>query len=74
METKEDKRKNEGKNKQQIVSHSEVKVGLDIEEDVEGMVGFGKKASHSRADDHKGDRKGGRKNKPQFKADDFPTL
>lgn len=73
METKEDKREKEAQNKQQMVSHKEGKVGLDIDEDVEGLVGFGKK-SHSRGDDHKNDRKGGRKNKPNFKADDFPTL
>ena len=74
METKEDKRNNEGKNKQQLVSHTHLKAGLEIDQDVEGIVGFGKKVNQSRGDDYKGDRKGGRKNKPQFKADDFPTL
>lgn len=73
METKEDRRG--GKQAaQQIVQKGEAKVGLSIEEDNIDMLGFGKKASQPRGDDHKNDRKGGRKNKPAFSADDFPTL
>ena len=73
LETKEDRRG--GKQAaQQIVQRGEAKVGLSIEEESMGMLGFGKKASQSRGDDHKNDRKGGRKNKPAFSADDFPAL
>ena len=47
--------------------------GLEIEEEDMSYLGFGKKSSYLRGEDSK-DRKGGRKQKPQFSADDFPTL
>ena len=74
METKEDKKNKEKGPSQQSVQQNAIKVGLDIEEEDMSYLGFGKKSSgHSRADDNK-ERKGGRKQKPQFSADDFPTL
>lgn len=60
---------------QQVVQQSEMKVGLDIEEENLGMLGFGKKVSQPKPEEpQRGDRKGGRKAKPQFTADDFPSL
>jgi len=77
LESKEDK-KNQEKNGEQNVKHTSIKVGLDLDEEKLNVVGFGAKPHHVKHEDHKGaekrDNKGGKKNKPLFSADDFPSL
>lgn len=77
ISTKEDL-KNQERNNQQTTKHNSSKVGLGIDESDFGKVGFGQKAAPTR-DNREAQRteepkRGGKKNKPQFSADDFPSL
>jgi hypothetical protein len=57
----------------QTVKLNSGKAGLDIDESDFGKLGFGSKPAPK---EHRQEenRKAGKKNKPQFSNDDFPTL
>lgn len=78
MTTKQDLRAAEQKAQQAIVQNT-TKTGLGIDESDFDKVGFGSKPAPKEAprqEDHhqKGGKRGGKKAKPQFSADDFPSL
>ena len=77
MTTKEDLRANEKKAQQSIVQNT-TKSGLNIDESDYDKVGFGSKPAPKEAprqEEHqKGGRRGKKANRPQFSADDFPSL
>lgn len=76
MTTKEDLRSQE-KKAQQVVKHNTAKTTLGIEEEDFEKVGFGSKPAPKEAprqEESKGGKRGGKKAKPQFSADDFPAL
>lgn len=76
LETKEDKKQQEKRSGEQLIKHTAVK-GLDVAEDQRNILGFGSKPTHSKQEEHRGDKrdhKGGKNAKPHFAADDFPTL
>ena len=78
MTTKEDRRGGEDRKTQQNIQQNSSKVGLGIEEADFDKVGFGSKPAPKEAprqeEPQKGGKRGGKKNKPQFSADDFPSL
>lgn len=75
VQTKEEL-KNQERNGEQRVKFNSAKVGLDIDESDLGKLGFGSKPLPKEHNHQKPEepRKGGKKNKPQFSNDDFPTL
>ena len=74
LTTKEDKRGEEGRKVQQVVRHNETKTGLGIDEADFDKVGFGSSKPQKQVEERKNDKRGRKGNKPQFSAEDFPTL
>ena len=74
IETKEDLRKQE-KKAEHSIKYTSVKTGIAIDESDFDKVGFGSKPApkDNRKEEPKPDKRG-KKNKPQFSADDFPSL
>ena len=74
LETKEDLR-NQEKKAEHSIKYTSVKTGLAIDESDFDKVGFGSKPApkDNRRDEPKPEKRG-KKNKPQFSADDFPSL
>lgn len=71
--TKEDL-KNQERNNAQTVKHTSAKLGLGIDESDFDKVGFGQKGAPKEAQRTEEPQKRGKKAKPQFTADDFPSL
>jgi hypothetical protein len=67
--------KNQERNNAQTVKHTSAKVGLGIDESDFDKVGFGQKPAPKETQKIEEPQKRGKKaNKPQFSADDFPSL
>ena len=79
MSTKEDRKNEEDKKTQQTIKHNSAKTGLDIDEADFNKIGFGHKPAPApretqKHEDRRTDKRGGKKNKPQFSNEDFPSL
>lgn len=74
MISSKEEEKNKERNREQAVKFT--KTGVDIDETAKSVLGFGSKPVPQQREEkvEKTDKRGGKKGKPQFSADDFPTL
>ncbi len=73
VQTKEEK-KHEERNTEQTVKFTSGKAGLEVDEATKSVLGFGAKPTQHNKNEERVEKKGGKKGKIQFNADDFPSL